>query len=41
MQSDDIGALLVSMRMLDDGQPADRAMWKEWETAMTLLHAKD
>jgi hypothetical protein len=28
--SGDIGALLGSMALLDDGKPADPAMWGEW-----------
>jgi hypothetical protein len=29
-QSDDIGALLVSLQLLEDGKPADLAMWDDW-----------
>ena len=29
-QSDDIGALLGSLQLLEDGKPADPAMWYDW-----------
>ena len=29
-KSDDIGALLGSMAILEDGKPIDIAMWDEW-----------
>lgn len=29
-QSDDIGALLGSLQLLEDGKPADPAMWHDW-----------
>jgi hypothetical protein len=29
-QSDDIGALLGSLQLLEDGKPADPAMWQVW-----------
>ena len=28
--SSDVGGLLVSMQLLSDGMPADRAIWNEW-----------
>lgn len=28
--SDDIGALLGDMIILEDGKPADSAIWKDW-----------
>ena len=33
-QSDDIGALLGGMSLLDDGGTADPAVWDEWEDAV-------
>jgi hypothetical protein len=33
-QSDEIGALLGSMSLLDDGMPADSAIWQEWQEAI-------
>lgn len=33
-QADDIGAILGSMAMLEDGKPADGAMWQEWLDAI-------
>ena len=32
-QSDDVGALLGSMSLMEDGMPADSAMWQEWQEA--------
>ena len=29
-KSDDIGALLGSLQVLEDGKPADPAMWHDW-----------
>lgn len=29
-QADDIGALLGSLQLLEDGQPADPALWQDW-----------
>jgi hypothetical protein len=29
-QSDEIGALLGSLQLLEDGKPADPAMWQDW-----------
>ncbi len=29
-KSSDIGALLGSMQLLEDGHPADKAIWNEW-----------
>ncbi|MCI5143731.1 MAG: hypothetical protein D3909_18805 [Candidatus Electrothrix sp. ATG1] len=29
-KSDDIGTLLGSMSLLNDGKPADAAIWHEW-----------
>ena len=29
-QTEDIGALLGSMSLMEDGMPADSAMWQEW-----------
>jgi hypothetical protein len=33
-QSDAIGALLGSMSLLQDGSPADPALWQDWEQAV-------
>lgn len=33
-ESDDIGALLGSMSLLDDGKPADIAIWKDWNESI-------
>lgn len=33
-QADDIGALLGSLQLLNDGMPADAAMWDDWLVAM-------
>jgi len=35
-QSDDIGALLGSMSLLEDGSPADPAVKDEWSEAVAL-----
>ena len=32
--SDDVASLLGSMDLLNDGMPADRAMWDEWQDAI-------
>lgn len=37
--SDDIGALLGDMIILEDGKPADSAIWKDWIEA--IKKAKD
>lgn len=29
-KSSDVGGLLGSMQMLEDGRPADSAIWNEW-----------
>ncbi|HAC65515.1 MAG TPA: hypothetical protein DCF68_18785 [Cyanothece sp. UBA12306] len=29
-QSDEVGELLGSLQLLEDGKPADPAMWKDW-----------
>ncbi|MGK7883341.1 MAG: hypothetical protein AB4057_01800 [Crocosphaera sp.] len=29
-QSDEIGELLGSLQLLEDGNPADPAMWEDW-----------
>jgi hypothetical protein len=29
-QADDIGALLGSLQLLEDGKPADPALWQDW-----------
>ncbi len=36
-QADDIGAILGSMSILDDGKPADGAMWQEWLDAISEI----
>jgi hypothetical protein len=32
--SDELGALLGSMNLLEDGKPADGAIWDEWMQAI-------
>ena len=34
-QADDIGAILGSMSILEDGKPADGVMWQEWLDAIS------
>jgi hypothetical protein len=29
-QADDIGVLLRSLQLLEDGKPADPALWQDW-----------
>ena len=36
-KSDDLGALLGSMSMLQDGTTADTAIWSEWEEAIAIV----
>lgn len=38
--SDDIGALLGSLQLLEDGKPADSAMWGEWRSAILDMVAE-
>lgn len=39
--TDEIGGLLGSLSLLTDGQPADSAMWFDWEEAVAaVLHAE-
>ncbi|MEN5117157.1 hypothetical protein ABE488_07470 [Luteimonas sp. TWI662] len=33
-QSEDIGILLGSMHLLEDGMPADGAVWQDWLDAV-------
>ncbi len=33
-KADDVAALLGSMSILQDGKPADMAMWSEWQSAI-------
>lgn len=33
--SDELAVLLGSLSLLDDGQPADPAMWHAWEQAVS------
>jgi hypothetical protein len=33
-QSDDLGALLGAMSILEDGSTADPAVWSDWEKAV-------
>lgn len=35
--ADDIGALLGSMQLLEDGMPADSAIWSEWLLVVTKV----
>lgn len=34
LESEEIGALLGSMSLLDDGRPADPAVWKDWVSSV-------
>lgn len=38
--SDDIGALLGSLQLLEDGKPVDSAMWGEWRRAILDMVAE-
>jgi hypothetical protein len=41
-QADDIGALLGSLQLLEDGKPADPAMWQDWiEAYQSIVNQKD
>jgi hypothetical protein len=33
-KSDDIGALLGAMRILEDGMPVDNALWSDWDESL-------
>lgn len=39
-QTDDVGALLGSMRLLEDGRPVDAAMWEEWQACIRDVTAE-
>jgi len=34
--SDDVGALLGVMQILDDGKPADLAIWEDWVESIQM-----
>ena len=36
-EPDEIGLLLGIMQLLDDGEPADPAMWNDWITAVNQV----
>jgi len=36
-QADDIGALLGSLQLLEDGKPADPALWQDWLKSSELV----
>jgi len=38
-QSDDIGSLLGSMSLLQDGSTADPAVWNDWEDSIEIAKA--
>ena len=42
-KSDDVGALLGGMSLLDDGSPADPAIWIDWKESVekAQLHQTD
>jgi hypothetical protein len=42
-KSDDLGGFLGSMSLLQDGKPADAAVWQDWEEAIqkALTHPDD
>lgn len=35
--SDDVGGLLGSMMILDDGKPADPALWNDWNSVIKKI----
>lgn len=39
-KSDDIGELLSLMEPLEDGEPADPAMWDYWLEAINIMREK-
>ncbi|MGK7943439.1 MAG: hypothetical protein AB4058_03120 [Microcystaceae cyanobacterium] len=41
-KADDIGALLGSLQLLEDGTPTDPAMWQDWiEAYQSVMYQKD
>ena len=38
--SDELGGLLGSMILLEDGRPSDPAVWSDWEEAIVKAKAK-
>ncbi len=40
-RTDELGALLGSMSLLEDGKPADPAVWDEWVQAIEKAKAGD
>ena len=40
-QSDDVGALLGSMSLLDDGKPVDPAVWQDWRTSLRVSNVNN
>lgn len=38
--ADDVGALLGSMNLLEDGRPADSAIWTDWCNAVQQALAR-
>ncbi len=40
-KSDDIGALLGSMSLLEDGVTADSAVWEEWQESIKRVKLKE
>ena len=40
-QSDGIGGLIGSMRLLEDGKPADPAIWDDWLEAVKLVRSQE
>lgn len=41
IKSDDIAILLGSLTILDDGKPADPAMWDEWLAAIKKIEIQE
>lgn len=39
-QSDGIGELLGSLQLLEDGKPADPAMWEDWLKSVEKISLK-
>lgn len=39
-KSDDVGALLGAMEILEDGETADPAIWEDWEDSLNKIIKK-
>ena len=40
-RADDVGGLLASMQLTDDGRPMDPAMWDDWLEALSLVKKQE